>query len=453
MTGEINIKKGLDIPLSGIAEKILVTLPGSSSYGVCPPDFYGAVPKMIVKSGDRVKAGSPLFYDKYNEKILYTSPVSGIVKDIVRGDKRRIMQVIIEPDGSNEYENFGPADPQAIDREKILKKILNSGLWPVMRQRPYSIVANPDQKPKAIFVSAFNSAPLAPDMDFIIQGQESIFQTGLNVLRKLTDGKVHLSTHTEKNISRGFLDAQGVELHRFYGPHPSGNVGVQIHHIDPINKGDVVWYAGVQHVIMLGRLFEQGIYDATKIIALTGSEVLKPRYYRITSGASISDIVAPNIRQEEGLSTRIISGDVLTGTKATTSDYIGFYDDHITVIPEGDKPELLSWIMPNFDKFSISRTFPSFLFPEKKYRLNTNLRSGERAFVISGVYEKVLPMDILPVQLIKSIMINDIDMMEKLGIYEVSPEDLALCEYVCPSKIEFQAYIKEGLEAIRREFS
>jgi Na+-transporting NADH:ubiquinone oxidoreductase subunit A len=453
MSKIIKIKKGLDIPLLGEAEKILNSAPRSGVYSVCPPDFHGLVPKMLIKDGDKVKAGTPLFFNKYNEKVLFTSPVSGTVSDIVRGEKRRIMEVTVKADETDDYESFGAADPQSISREKVKKKIIESGLWPVIRQRPYSVIANPDDKPKSIFVSAFNSSPLGPDMDFVVNGQESTFQTGLNVLAKLTDGKVHLGVHADETKSSAFLEAKGVEIHQFKGPHPAGNVGIQIHHIDPINKGDIIWYVGVQDIIILGRLFEKGVYDASKIIALAGSEVLNPRYYRMISGARASDILGTNIRQEEGVNLRIISGDVLTGKKVKPSGYLGFYDDMVTVIPEGDKPELLGWIMPNFDKFSVSRSFPAFLTPWRKYRSNTNVRSGERPFVITGLYEKVLPMDIMPMQLVKSIMINDIDMMEKLGIYEVSPEDLALCEYVCPSKIEIQAYIREGLDVIQKEFA
>jgi Na+-transporting NADH:ubiquinone oxidoreductase subunit A len=453
MSKIIKIKKGLDIPLLGEAEKILNSSPRSSTYGVCPPDFHGLVPKMIVKEGDRVKAGSPLFFDKYNEKIIFTSPVSGIVKDLVRGEKRRILEVTVKADEADEYEDFGSADPQTLSRDKVIKKIIDSGLWPTIRQRPYSVISNPEDKPKAIFVSAFSSAPLGPDMDFLVNGQENDFQSGLNAIGKLTDGKVHLSIHADQTKSSAFTAARNVEIHQFKGPHPAGNVGIQIHHINPINKGDLIWYVGVQDIICIGRLFEKGIYDASRIVALTGSEVLNPRYYRVVSGALISDISGKNIRQEEGLYVRLISGDVLTGKRVKPNGYLGFYDDQVSVIPEGNKPELLGWIMPNLDKFSVSRSFPAFLTPWRKYRSNTNIRGGERPFVVTGLYEKVLPMDIMPMQLVKSIMINDIDMMEKLGIYEVAPEDLALCEYVCPSKIEIQAYIREGLDVIQREFA
>ncbi len=453
MSKAIKIKKGLDIPMQGEAEKILNTSPRSAKYSVCPPDFHGLTPKMLVKEGEKVKAGTPLFFDKYNEKIIFTSPVSGTFSDLVRGEKRRILRATIEADASDEYVDFGAADPLSLPRDKVIEKILQSGLWPAIMQRPYSVVANPGDKAKAIFVSAFDSAPLGADLDFVLKGQENEFQTGLNALSQLTEGDVHLSIHNKTTRNNGFLNAKNVKVHAFEGPHPAGNVGIQIHHIDPVDKGDIVWHVDVQHVIMIGRLFEKGIYDATKIIALTGSEVLNPRYYQVIAGARISDIAQKNLRLEEGVNLRFISGNVLTGTKVSSADYLRFYDNQITVIPEGDEPELFGWIMPNFDKFSLSRSFPAFLMPGKKFRLNTNIRSGERPFVVTGVYEKVLPMEIMPMQLLKSIMINDIDMMEKLGIYEVAPEDFALCEYVCPSKIEIQDTIREGLDLVRKELS
>jgi Na+-transporting NADH:ubiquinone oxidoreductase subunit A len=453
MSKIIKIKKGLDIPLLGEAEKIINTTSRSTAYGICPPDFHGLTPKMLVKEGDKVKAGSPLFFDKYNEKIVFTSPVSGTVAELVRGEKRRILEVVVKADATDDYVDFGSADPLTISREQIIQKILESGLWPVIRQRPYSTVANPNDIPRSIFVSAFNSAPLGADLDFVVQGQEQFFQTGLNALRKLTNGKLHLGIHADRTQNKAFTQAKDVEIHHFRGPHPAGNVGVQIHHIDPINKGDIVWYISVQDIITLGKLFEKGIYDASRIVALTGSEVLNPRYYQSHCGAQISDIAGKNVNTEEDNNLRFISGDVLSGKKVRSSGFIGFYDGQLSVIPEGDKPEILGWIMPNFDKFSISRSFPAFFMFGKKYRANTNIRSGERPFVVTGVYEKVLPMDILPMHLVKSIMINDIDQMEKLGIYEVAPEDFALCEYVCPSKIEMQAIIREGLDIIKKEFA
>lgn len=453
MSKVIKIKRGLNIPLIGDAEKILQTAPRSSEYALKPTDFHGLVPKMMIEEGTHVKAGSPLFFDKHNKDVVFTSPVSGTYTRLVRGAKRRIMEVRLEPDQENEYIDFGVASPAELSREQIIKKLLISGLWPNIRQRPYSVIANQDQKPRAIFVSAFSTVPVAPDMDFVVNGQEEMFQTGLDVLKRLTDGSVHLGIHVDETTSTAFTEARGVEIHPFRGPHPAGNVGVQIHHIDPINKGEVVWYAGVQGVIAIGRLFSKGIYDANKIVAHTGSEVLNPRYYRVLNGANIRSFTENNTRREKDVTPRFISGDVLSGEQISEEGFVGFYDDQLTVIPEGDSPELLGWLIPKLNKYSVSRTFFSFLMPWKQYRLNTNIRSGERPFVITGLYEKYLPMDIMPMQLIKSIMINDIDMMEKLGIYEVAPEDFALCEYVCPSKIEMQSLIREGLDAMQKEFS
>ncbi len=453
MSKVIRIKKGLDIPIKGDAEKILQNAPRSETYAVCPPDFHGLTPKLLVQEGDRVKAGTPLFFDKYNEKILFVSPVSGVFTSLIRGEKRRILELRIKPDPIDEYVAFNPGMPDQLDREQLIDLLLKSGLWPGIRQRPYSVIANPAHTPRSIFVSCFHTAPLAADLDFVIQGQEDDFQKGLDVLKRLTDGPVHLGVHQNHTRSGAFTTAKGVQVHVFNGPHPSGNVGTQIAHISPINKGDIVWYTGVQEVIGIGRLFSKGVYDAGRIIALAGSEVLNPRYMKVISGAEISGIIGSNLRREKGINPRIISGDPLTGTKTHLNGYLGFYHDQLSIIPEGDQPELFGWMIPRPHHFSVSRTFPSFLMPWRKYRLNTNIRSGERPFVMTGIYEKVLPMDIHPMQLIKSIMINDIDMMEKLGIYEVAPEDFALCEYVCPSKIEFQEIIRKGLDDIRREFS
>lgn len=453
MPKTIKIKKGLNIPLLGSAERILQSAPVAEVYAIKPPDFYGLTPKLLVKEGDQVKAGSPLFFDKYNERIVFTSPVSGTFTELIRGEKRRILEVNIKPDGKDQYIDFGKADPADLSRKEIIDSMLNSGVWPMIRQRPYSIIASPNQTPKSIFISAFNSAPLAPDNDFVVNGEELFFQTGLRAISKLTDGPVHLSIDARNTLSKAFLEARGVQLHTFEGPHPAGNVGVQIHHIDPINKGDIIWYVDVASIIIIGRLFEKGIYDATKVVALTGSEVLNPRYYRVKSGASIKSVVANGIKNQESIRKRFISGDVLTGTSVGQNGFLGFYDNQITVIPEGYDPEFLGWLIPNPSRFSISRSMPSFLMPWKKYRHDTSIRSGERPFVITGLYEKVLPMDVMPMQLLKAIMINDIDKMEQLGIYEVAPEDFALCEYVCPSKIEIQAVIRQGLDSIKQEFA
>ncbi len=453
MPKTIKIRKGLNIPLLGSAERILQTAPSADVYAIKPPDFHGLTPKMLVKEGDPVKAGTPLFYDKYNEKILFTSPVSGTFQEVVRGEKRRIMEVLVKPDGKEDYIDFGAASVASLSREQIIERLLLSGSWPFIRQRPYSVIANPDDHPGAIFVSAFSSAPLAPDYDFLVNGLEDLFQTGLDAIAKLTDGDLHLSVNAKNTKSVAFLQAKGVKLHYFEGPHPAGNVGIQIHHIAPLNKGDVVWYLDVQDLIIIGRLFDKGVFDATRIVALTGPEVLSPRYYRIKTGAQLLSITGNNLHRQKEMNCRIISGDALTGTKVEEKGYLGFYDNQVTVIPEGNENEFLGWLIPNPNRYSMSRTWPSFLMPWKKYRHDTNVRSGERPFVMTGVYEKVLPMDVMPMQLLKAIMINDIDKMEQLGIYEVAPEDFALCEYVCPSKIEIQGIIRGGLDTIRKEFA
>ncbi len=453
MSKVIKIKRGLDIPMLGEAEKVLQPPLKSVEYAIRPPVFHGLVPKMLVEEGTAVKAGTPLFFDKYNEDILYTSPVSGTYKQLVRGAKRRIMEVRIEADGKDEHLDFGVEPLSSLTREQIIRKLLKSGLWPAVRKRPYAIVANPKEQPRDIFISAFKSAPLAPDMDFIVSGREAQFQAGLDVLGRLTKGDVHVSIDAAGTMSKAFRDARGVKVHAFSGPHPAGNIGIQIHHIKPLNKGEVVWYVDVQDVIAIGILFEKGIYDAHKIVALTGSEVLNPRYYKIINGAKLSAFAENNIRAQKDVTPRFISGDALTGERINLDGFIGYYDDQVTVIPEGKDPELLGWLIATPEKYSVSRTFLSFLMPWKKFKINTNIRSGERPFVITGLYEKYLPMDVMPMQLVKSVMINDIDMMEKLGIYEVAPEDFALCEFVCPSKIEMQSIIRNGLDVMIKEFA
>ncbi|MBS4012878.1 MAG: Na(+)-translocating NADH-quinone reductase subunit A [Bacteroidetes bacterium] len=452
MSKVIKIRKGLNIPLIGEAEKILTTLPRSNVYSIKPADFHGLTPKMLINEGEKVKPGTPLFKDKYNEDVIFTSPVSGTFSGLIRGDKRKILEVQIKPEETDDYVDFGARDPLSLDRAEVVSKILQSGLWPVIRQRPYSVIAKTSDNPKSIFVAAFSSVPLGPDLDFIVNGQEATFQTGLNALSKLTNGKVHLSLHNENSISKAYTDAKNVEIHYFKGPHPAGNVGIQIHHIDPINKGDVVWYLDVQGVIMIGRLFEKGIYDARKIVALVGSEASNQRYFKLINGACVKSVIENNLKPNDSNDIRIISGDVLSGSIVSNDGFIGFYDQMISVIPEGNKPEFVGWITPQLNKFSISRTFFSFLTPWKKYRIDTNIRSGERPFVVTGQYEKVLPMDIYPVQLLKAILAGDIELMEKLGIYEVAPEDLALCEFVCSSKTEVQHIIREGLDLIKKEF-
>ncbi|MCX6321157.1 MAG: Na(+)-translocating NADH-quinone reductase subunit A [Bacteroidia bacterium] len=450
MSSSVKLKKGLDIRLKGGAEKVLAAEVQSTYYGVKPVDFPGLTPKLNVKPGDKVLAGTPLFHDKIHPEILFTSPVSGKVLSIIRGDRRKLLEIVVEKEG-DEFIDFGKSDPIGLSREKIKETLLISGLWPAVRQRPYHIVAHPNDVPKAIFISGFDTAPLAPDYNFIMDNSSAtLFRSGINALKKLTDGKINLVLNGKGGSSELFKKAVEVEISHFSGPHPAGNVGVHIHHLDPINKGEIVWFVNLQDVVAIGRLFEEGIYNHERIIALTGSEVLHPQYYKVHSGASISDLVKDNVK---AVNLRYISGNVLTGARVEPDGYIGYYDSQVTVIPEGDYYEFFGWMMPGINKFSFSKTFASSLIPRKSYSLDTNLHGGERAFVMTGQYEKVVPMDIYPMQLLKAILAEDIDLMENLGIYEIAEEDFALCEFICPSKIEIQSIVRKGLDLMIKEMN
>ncbi|NQV74909.1 MAG: Na(+)-translocating NADH-quinone reductase subunit A [Bacteroidetes bacterium] len=446
----IKIKNGLNIQLSGEANKLLIDLPLPEVFAIKPIDFPDIIPKLLVKEGDEVLAGSNLFFDKNNESIKFSSPVSGEIIEVLRGEKRKILEIKILADKGIKYLEFNKANPEELNREDILQTLLNSGLWPLIRQRPFGIIANPTEIPKSIFISVFDTNPLAPDLNFIMQGEnQKTFQTGLNALIKLTNGKTHLNIDGSKEVATIFKNSIGVILNKFSGPHPAGNIGVQIHHIDPVNKGEVVWYVNPQDVLIIGKLFSEGKYDASRIIALTGSQVSSPKYYKTIIGSSVR-----NILNDGGLKAgknRIISGNVLSGSQIQEDGFLGYYDTQITVIPEGKEFEFMGWLAPGLEKFSMSRTFFSWLNSKKKYNLNTNLHGEERPFVVTGQYEKVFPMDIYPVQLLKSILIEDIEMMEQLGIYEVVEEDFALCEFVCTSKIKSQEIIKRGIEMMQKE--
>jgi Na+-transporting NADH:ubiquinone oxidoreductase subunit A len=450
MSRSIKLKKGFDIRIEGVAEKIVTRNIDPVLFGVKPIDFPGITPKLNVKPGDKIQAGTPLFHDKVRPEIVFTSPVCGTVISVERGDRRKMLEVVVEKSG-NDYIDFGKADPAALSRDKIHKRLLESGLWPAIRQRPYHVIAKPGDIPKAIFISGFDSAPLAPDYNFIMGNSPApLFQAGINVLSRLTDGKVNLILNGSVTPSSVLTGASGVEISYFSGPHPAGNVGVHIHHLNPINKGEKVWYVNLQDVIAIGTLFVEGIYKPERIIALTGSEVINPQYYRMLSGSSVAPFVKGNIQPGN---LRFISGNVLTGTKISDEGYLGYYDSHVTVIPEGDYYEFFGWAAPGIKKFSFSKTFLSKLVPARNYRLDTNLHGGERAFVMTGQYEKVVPMDLFPMQLFKAILAEDIDGMENLGIYEVAEEDFALCEYICPSKIEIQSIVRKGLDLMIKEMS
>jgi Na+-transporting NADH:ubiquinone oxidoreductase subunit A len=450
MSATVKLKKGLNIMLQGASGKVLTEEFQSSLYGVKPVDFPGLIPKLCVKAGDEVKAGTPLFYDKIRTDVKFTSPVSGKVNLILRGSQRKLLEIVVEKTG-NEYEDFGKGDFSLLSRDLVKEKLLVSGVWPAIRQRPYNIIAHPVDVPKAIFISGFDTAPLAPDYNFIMENSSlSLFQSGLSILSKLTDGKINLVLNSKTSSSDILTKASGVEISWFSGPHPAGNSGVHIHHLNPINKGEIVWIINLQDVLTIGRLFTEGIYKPERIIALAGSEVVDPKYYKVLAGTSIAGIVRDNVNPGN---LRYISGNVLTGTKIESAGYLGYYDSMVSVIPEGDYYEFFGWAKPGLDKFSFSRTFASKLIPGKIFKLDTNMHGGHRAFVMTGQYEKVLPMDIYPMQLLKAILAEDIDMMENLGIYEVVEEDFALCEFICPSKMEIQSILRKGLDLMIKEMN
>lgn len=452
MSKTVKLRKGLDIRLIGDAEKVVETLALPKEASIKPSDFHGLNPKMVVKEGEQVKVGQVIFYDKYSELVKIVSPVSGTVKAIVRGEKRKILEVVISADGAQEALSGSPKEVSGLSSEQIKETMLTAGLWPFVKQRPLDVVANPANAPKAIFVSAFDSSPLAPDYNFLIEGQEKDFQTGLDALAKLTTGKVHLTLNGKGSSAAAFAQAKGVQINTIVGKHPAGNVGTQIHHIDPINKGEFVWTVNALDVAIIGRYFNTGKFDPTRVVALTGSEVKAPKYYKTILGANLSGLFNGTIK--EGVKVRYISGNVLTGDKISAEGNLGFYHSHVSVIPEGDEYKFFlttGWLGHGFDKFSNSRLFPTFLLANKKFRLDTNTNGEERAFVVTGELDRVFPFDILPMQLVKAAITHDIDGMENLGIYEVAPEDFALCEYVCTTKINIQDEIRQGLDLIAQE--
>lgn len=452
MSKTVKLRKGLDIRLLGIANKVKSEFVAPKSVSIKPSDFHGMTPKMLVKEGASVKMGEAIFQDKYNEVIKYVSPVSGTVTAVVRGEKRRILEVLIDASSEQDFSPATKIEISSMDGSAIKAKMLEAGLWPFVMQRPLDIIADPKNEPKAIFVSAFDSSPLAPDYDFVLHGKNAEFQAGLDVLAKLTTGKVHLTLNGKAPSDATFTDAKGVQINKIIGKHPAGNVGTQIHHIDPINKGEFVWVLNAQDVAIIGRYFLTGKYIAKRIIAVTGSEIKDPQYHEVLIGSNVSELLNGRITSAN---VRVISGNVLTGDKISADGYIGFYHNQITVIPEGDHLKFVltkGWMGPGLDKFSNNRLLLSaWIGGKKQYRMDTNTNGEERAFVQTGEIDKVFPFDILPMHLAKAAITHDIDGMENLGIYEVAPEDFALCEYVCSSKIDIQDKIREGLDLIQKE--
>ncbi len=449
MSNNIYLKKGLDLPINGTAAQNTKKVIVPDVVSVKPTDFRGLVPKLLVREGDKVLAGTPVLADKMSQNILFASPVSGTVAEVVRGEKRKLLEVRIKADANQEYVDFGVKKVSALSAEEVKESLLAAGLWPAITQRPYGIIANPETKPKAIFVSAFSTAPLAADNEYALNGQLANIQTAVDALAKLGGCKVHVCVNGANSAADQFSKLQNVVLHTVSGKHPAGNVGVQIHHISPVQKGEIVWTVSPVMLVAIGKLFNTGRYDVRRKIAVTGPKAVNPAYVDAYPGISMKD-VKEFYNASDNL--RFVSGDVLTGANVGAEGFTGFFDNQITILEEGDKYELLGWAKPfRTSLFSASRTYFSWLSPNKKYDMDTNLHGGPRAFVVSDVYGKVLPMDLYPVYLLKACLANDIDNMEKYGIYEVVEEDLALCEYVCPSKIYIQQIITDGIALMLKE--
>lgn len=446
MVNRIKLKKGLDINLAGVAERTTEKLKTNGKIALMPSSFSGLVPKILIKEGEKVKAGTWLFVDKNNPEIGFASPASGCVSAIVRGERRKVLSITIDADLNIDYVDFGKKDPSKMAAEDVINSLLESGLFGYINQRPFDIIATPNDRPKAIFVSALRDMPLSSDFEYELEGQEKYFQAGLTALSKVA--KTYLGVGYKQN-NDALVNAKDVEVTIFEGPCPAGNVGVHINNIAPINKGEIVWTVEPTAVIFFGKLFCNGIVDLKRKVAIAGSQIKKPVYADVLVGTSLADLLKGRLKEGNN---RIINGNPLTGIHVTNDEtaYLGAHTSEVAVIPEGnDTDEFVGWIMPRLNQFSVSRSYFSWLLGKRKYSIDARVKGGERHMIMSGEYDKVIPMDILPEFLIKAIIANDIDKMEQLGIYEVAPEDFALAEFVCSSKLELQKIIREGIELMR----
>lgn len=446
---KINLKKGFDIKLTGGIETQHVEHKFTTTVALKPQQYIGIspIPKVEVEVGQNVLAGDVIFYDKKKPEVLYTSPVSGEIIELRRGDKRSITEIVILADKEQNYKQFEVPSTIAF-REEIVKFLLETGAWTMINERPFDVVPDVDSKPQNIFISTFDTAPLAPDNNIFVRGKEAAFQKGIDVLGKLTEGEVILGVKSDGNQSRAFSEAKNCLIKFINGMHPAGNVGVQIHHIAPIKGNNKVWTMNVQQVIALGNLFLTGKFDRTQIIALTGNELSKPSYVQTYQGAHVKELLEGKLINSN---VRCISGDVLSGKQVDMDGYLNPDDDQLTVIKEGDHYEMFGWLLPLSLRPSISGTFPNRLIPDYKFDVNTNTHGEKRAFVVTGQYEEVLPMDIYPQHLFKAILEKDVERMEGLGIHELTEEDVALCEFVCTSKQPLQSLLREGLNYMRTE--
>ena len=447
MANVIKLRKGLDINLKGKAAETYATVKEPGFYALVPDDFPGVTPKVVVKEQEYVMAGGPLFIDKYHPEVKFVSPVSGVVTSVERGARRKVMNIVVEAAAEQDYEEFGKQDVARMNADRVKELLLQSGMFAFIKQRPYDVIADPAVAPRAIFVSAFDSNPLAPEFEFALKGEEANFQTGLDALAKIAKTYLGISV---KQKSAALTQAKNVTITAFDGPNPAGNVGVQINRVAPVVKGETVWTIDPQAVIFIGRLMNTGRVDMTRTVAVTGSEVLKPAYTKLRVGALLTSVFAGNVTKDKEL--RYISGNVLTGKQVSPNGFLGAFHSQVSVIPEGnDIHEMLGWIMPRFNQFSVNHSYFSWLLGKKEYTIDARIKGGERHMIMSGEYDKVFPMDILPEFLIKAIIAGDIDRMEALGIYEVAPEDFALCEFVDSSKLELQRIVRAGLDMLRAE--
>lgn len=450
MSDTIKISRGYDIRLKGMAEESIEAAPEAEKVALTPVDCTGISSRNSVEPGDRVQVGTRLFFDRNDERVAGVSPVSGRVVDIIRGERRVIEAIVVAREGSQKSElNFSSRDLSSNERDRVLDVLLKSGLFLQLKQRPFDVIPNPDDVPRDIFVSMFDSSPLAPRTHMLLQGNEDYFKRGLQVLSTLTKGSVHIGVDGDGQLPDVISHMNEIDVHYFRGPHPAGNVGVHIHHVAPVRgRNDRVWTCSLQGVIRIGKLFSTGKLDSTVTVAVTGPAAKNRKYYTTLSGSQISSFMQA---AGDPQSTRFISGNVLTGRNAGRDGYLGMFDSQVTVIPEPESYELLGWLKPGIFQESMSRTFLSRLLPKMSFALDANRNGSVRAFIASGIYEKVLPMNIYPVFLMKSIIVQDIDEMEGLGIYELAEEDVALCEYICPSKISWQKILREGIELIQKE--
>lgn len=444
------IKKGLNIRLEGAAQNAVREVKTATEVALRPADFGGVTPKVLVKEGESVLVGTPLFVDKATEKVKFVAPVSGTVTLVERGERRKLLAIRIQPDTVQVNKTFDVPEAAAQNAEVMTQLLLESGLFGFLRQRPYDVVPTPGVAPKAIFVSAFSTMPLAADFSFVVKGQEDDFKAGIAALSKIAKVNVGVNP-SQLNTSLLPISEPNVSVNCFDGPNPAGNVGVQINHVDPVNKGEVVWTLGAEEVLFVGRLMRTGKVDFSRTIAVAGSEIEKPQYAKVVVGQNLADVLKGQLKASQH-NVRIINGNPLVGEKATTQDFLGAHVTEVTALPEGDDVnELFGWIMPRFHEFSTSRSYFSWLGGKKEYRLDCRIKGGERHMIMSSEYERVFPMDIYPSFLVKAIITGDIDQQEALGIYEVAPEDFAVAEFVCSSKLELQRIVREGLEILRKE--